>query len=67
MLGIPAPGSRIYQKGTPSSGPLVYYFVRNERLISAAAINGPRELREAKRLMGQKPFEPAALSLVPVG
>jgi 3-phenylpropionate/trans-cinnamate dioxygenase ferredoxin reductase component len=65
MLGIPSPGSTIYQRGEPSTGSFVQYFVQDERLVAAAAVNSPRDLREAKRMMGQEqPFAPAAMALL---
>lgn len=67
MLGIPPPGGRIYQKGATSAGSFVHYFVRDERLVSVGAVNSPRDLREAKRVMVDgKPFDPASLSAVAV-
>jgi len=65
MLGIPRPGSAVYQKGEPSSGSFVHYFVQDDRLTAAAAVNSPRELREAKRMIAQQQvFDPAALTQV---
>lgn len=62
MLGLPSAGSAVYQKGQPSAGSFVQYFVHNNCLSAVAAVNSPRDLRDAKRAMaGQQPFETAGL------
>lgn len=62
MLGIPTSLSRVYRKGDVSQGSFVDYFVQDDRLTAVAAVNSPRELREAKRVMlGQRSFDVSSL------
>ena len=65
MLGIPSSTCGIFQTGDPASGAFTQYFVDGDRLRAVAAINSPRDLREAKRSMaGQLPFGTAELTAV---
>ncbi|MFB9127537.1 FAD-dependent oxidoreductase [Paraburkholderia dipogonis] len=58
MLGIPTLLSRVYRKGDVSQGSFADYFVEGDRLVAVAAVNCPRELREAKRaIQGLRQFD----------
>jgi 3-phenylpropionate/trans-cinnamate dioxygenase ferredoxin reductase subunit len=62
MFGLPPAGTDIYQKGDPSTGAFTQYFVTDGLLRAAAAVNGPRDLREAKKaIASREPFSTAGL------
>jgi 3-phenylpropionate/trans-cinnamate dioxygenase ferredoxin reductase component len=65
MLGLPAAGSLVYQKGDPASGAFVQYFVQDNLLSAVAAVNSPRDLRDAKRAIAAgQPFNSEGLTAV---
>ncbi|WP_011296067.1 NAD(P)/FAD-dependent oxidoreductase [Cupriavidus necator] len=66
LLGIPSAGNQVYQKGDASSGRFTQYFVQNNHLTAVAAVNSPRDLRDAKRSMqSQSQFDTTGLVPVP--
>ncbi|MGC1302939.1 MAG: oxidoreductase C-terminal domain-containing protein, partial [Caulobacteraceae bacterium] len=51
VVGLIEPGCRTLLRGTPGQGPALVLQVRDGRLVSAAALDAPRELRFAKELI----------------
>jgi 3-phenylpropionate/trans-cinnamate dioxygenase ferredoxin reductase component len=65
MLGLPGADSLVFQKGDPASGGFVHYFVQDKLLSAVAAVNSPRDLRDAKRAMAAgQPFNSEGLTAV---
>jgi 3-phenylpropionate/trans-cinnamate dioxygenase ferredoxin reductase subunit len=51
FLGLPNSSDDVLTRGDPSRDQFVQFYLANNRLVAAAAINSPREIRSAKRLM----------------
>jgi NADPH-dependent 2,4-dienoyl-CoA reductase/sulfur reductase-like enzyme len=52
IAGLPAPGDDVIQRGDLGAGPAIFFHLRNERLVAAVGINGGRDIRFAKEIIG---------------
>ncbi|KQX21343.1 NAD(P)/FAD-dependent oxidoreductase [Variovorax sp. Root434] len=65
LLGIVPPGAQQFRKANASDEGFIDFFVQEGRLVAAAAINSPRELRAAKRAIQKAfPFSGEGLVLI---
>lgn len=65
LLGVVPPGAQQYRKANASDSGFIDFFVQEGHLVAAAAINSPRELREAKRAIQKAlPFSEEGLVLI---
>lgn len=56
ILGLPPAGVEPAQRGDPAEGACMWFFWRDGRIASAIAVNGPREIRIAKKWMHESRF-----------
>ena len=65
LVGIVPAGAQQYRKVDAGDNGFIDFFVQEGRLVAAAAINSPRELREAKRAIQKAlPFSEDGLVLI---
>jgi 3-phenylpropionate/trans-cinnamate dioxygenase ferredoxin reductase subunit len=68
LLGIVPPDALQYRKASASTNGFIDYFMRDGQLVAAAAVNSPRELRDAKRTIQKgMPFSSEGLTLLQDG
>ena len=51
MIGLPENWDHAATRGDPAEGTFVTFYLRAGQIVGAIAINNPRDLRFAKRLM----------------
>jgi len=51
VIGLPSADAKTIVRGTPGQVPYVLLQTRNGRVLSACALNAPRELRFARELI----------------
>ena len=63
LVGLPADFEETVTRGDRADGSFVEFYMKGGRIDGAAAINNPRDIRFAKRLMqAEKVVDPAALA-----
>ena len=63
LVGLPTDFEETVTRGERADGSFVEFYMKGGRIDGAAAINNPRDIRFAKRLMqAQKTVDPAALA-----
>jgi len=63
LVGLPADVEETVTRGERADGSFVEFYMKGGRIDGAAAINNPRDIRFAKRLMqARKTVDPAALA-----
>ena len=63
LVGLPAGFEQTVTRGERADGSFVEFYMKGGRIDGAAAINNPRDIRFAKRLMqARKTVDPAALA-----
>ncbi len=63
LVGLPADWDRTVTRGDRAADRFIEFYVKGDRLEGAAALNNPRDIRFAKRLMqAEKSVDPAALT-----
>ena len=63
LVGLPTDFEETVTRGERADGSFVEFYMKGGRIDGAAAINNPRDIRFAKRLMqAEKTVDPAALA-----
>ena len=63
LVGLPARWDRVATRGDRGANRFIEFYLEGDRLEGAAAVNNPRDVRFARRLMqAGKPVDPAALA-----